>query len=129
MAFDSVHQAIGFYSFCNPARARYINLFEPDRGSKPYAEAFSGNHPNDEWASIAAAVARVIDDTSDKTATRVFELYFPSARDGGYSKEVIARELGITLRHVSRLLRKILDELEEELIRRELLPPKTKSTV
>lgn len=120
--FSDVYQAVGFYSFGNPARARYINLFEADHGSAPASEQFSGEHPNDLWASIAAGVAKVLDNTGDSKATKIFEMYFPSSRDAGLPKEVIARELGISTRHVSRLLRRVLEDLEEELQRREILP-------
>lgn len=121
--FENVFQAVGFFSFCNPARARYLNIFEPERGSQPVAEHFSGDHPHDTWASICKAIEKAINYTNSNYARDVFSLYFPSERDSGIGREEIANKLHLPVDYVSRILNDLLQELERELVVRELIPP------
>jgi hypothetical protein len=120
--FMSVGQAISYFNNKNPARARSVNLLEPEFGNKQSAEHFSGNHPDDIYASVCHAIQRVLDMYGDRQVTRIFKLHWIGSREGCLAKEEIAKVEHMSVNRVRRILRDISSELEMELARRELMP-------
>lgn len=134
--FPDIFKALAFYRFCNPARARSQNLFEPERGQKPAGMSFSGDHPEDVYAQVVAAVTTATEGRR-KDHCVAFEFYHMGQlrafknRSGGITFERerfgiddIAKRFGRSKRQIRRWIQAIEDALEDELIRRELLPPK-----
>lgn len=116
--FSSVHQALNYFMYSNPARSRELNIIEPEGGCKPSFEQFSGGHPQDLWASVCKALQGVLEDS--RHAERVaFELYYLHKAPEHMGKKEIAKEMGIDPRAFGRML----NRLEDELIRRELVQP------
>lgn len=112
----------------NPARQRFINILEPDRFPTPQAEDFTGNSPRDLWASVATAIAAILKDAHSK-AYWSFCFWHLAEREActrtgkDFSKESIAKELGIKKHQVSKYIREVESDLARELVRRELLNP------
>lgn len=120
--FTSVGQALHWFNWHNPSRQKYVNIFELERGQKPGASHFSGSHPHDIWASICAAISTVLHDF-DARSTLMFNLSYRGDRTRQKAAEELAEHFGISPRHVNRLISRVLDDLESELIRRGLVEP------
>lgn len=119
--FSNVFSAIAYYVCCNPARAKSLNILEPSGGCRRPATEFSGNHPNDIWVSVCHAVRRTMD--SERGLYRAaFRMYYLDP-ERHHNSESIARALSLSARTVRRKLNKMVALLEDELVRRELLPP------
>ena len=115
--FVSVNQAIGYYLGANPARAKSLNLLEPEGGCKPAYEQFSGGHPADIWAKVCLAVQAVENQCSDKELLAFRAYWLKEAPEFG--KKQIASCLGIS----ARCFKWQREMLEEELISRRLMWP------
>jgi hypothetical protein len=120
--FQSVHQALEWFNNNNPARCKSLNLIECEIKSKPTADVFTGSHPADVWASICAALHKILRDHGYR-AQVIFNLLYRGDRTERLAKEDIAQRFSVSKRQVNRLIREITDELEKELVRRELVPP------
>lgn len=126
--FETVIQAIRFYTLKKPTRQRFINILEPDRFPTPQAEDFTGESPRDIWASIATAIAIILRAAHER-AYWCFVFWHLAEREvrtkGGldFSKEAIAKQLGIKKYQVSKYIREVEKDLARELVRRELLNP------
>lgn len=120
--FQTVNQALEWFNNNNPARSRYLNLIECEVRTKPVSNHFSGGHPADVWASICAALCKIIRQHGYRGQV-IFNLLYRGDRTERLAKEDIANRFSVSKRQVNNLIRKILDDLEIELIRRELLPP------
>ena len=114
--FNSVGQALAFFSYQNPARAKSINLLEIERFS--HAGEFENE---DVWASVCLAVKKVLSH-SDVRTQKIFLYYYykPEAR---ISAEHIWKHLKISDSRFYQLKRKLLEEIEQELINRGLMQP------
>ena len=121
-AFLSVAQAMMYFNTKNPARARSVNPHEPERGNRPDNNHFSGDHPDDIYASVAHAIKATLLQYPDPLGHRIFKLYCIGPRDGRLSKESIEYVEQIYVKRVLKILRELSDELEAELVRRELMP-------
>lgn len=121
--FKSVGHALSYYNLQNPARARYVNFFEIERFQKAPAEDFSGESPRDIWAAIVLAIGRTVNGLdSDRYWAFIWRNVGDRAQQ--LSVEEIAGRLGRSPRTIRRYLRETTDDLEDELIRRELVPPR-----
>lgn len=116
--FNDVHQALAYYRFKNPARAKFVNVLEDDRGSPNVAEQFSGEHPADIWASIVGAVVKVL-----KTERPLDRALFEAVEmaDERLHVDEAAEELMIGKRYARKAIYRIKDEIERELMRREIV--------
>lgn len=121
--FSSVGQAISYYRFQNPARQKFVNITEPEVHVRDVSEQFSGNHPSDIWASIQYAIRQVVNDDPEPLALSIFALKFLGERDQQYYKTDIAKMLGLNERYVSKVIGRLWDALDDELVRRELKEP------
>lgn len=121
--FSSVGQAISYYRFQNPARQKFINLTEPDHHQRNVAEQFSGDHPADIWASVRYAVRDVVEADPEPLAMSIFALKFLGERDQQYYKTDIAKLLNLNERYVAKVIGRLWDALDDELVRRELKEP------
>lgn len=126
--FFSVGQAITYFRFNNPARQRYVNLTEPDRLSSKGYEQFSGDHPADIWASVRYAISNVINQDPEPLAISIFALKFLGERDQQFYKSDIAKHLNLREKYVARVIGRLWDALDDELVRRELKEPESQGT-
>ncbi len=120
--FKSFGQALAFFNCCNPARYRSINLLEPDRFKRYQAPDFDGENSKDVWASVAHAIAWTID------GVHPYERFGWTLRNlGPREKQMAVEEIAeiqqLHPRKVYRYLKRMNNDLEAELIRRELLAP------
>jgi hypothetical protein len=116
--FNDLHQAIHYYRFKNPARAKYKNLLEAETSGNSYVEELSGKHPNDIWASVAYAI---------KFAMKHYPIDWQKAFSmcdlalNRVHPQEAASELGYTVRMINKMRYRIKEDLTRELKRRELL--------
>lgn len=116
-------QAISYYRFQNPARQKFVNITEPERYARDVSEQFSGKHPADVWASVQYAIKDVVSRDPEPLAMSIFALKFLGERDQQYYKTDIAKILKINERHVAKVIGRLWDALDDELVRRELKDP------
>ena len=124
--FASVFAAITYYLRCNPARQKAINLLEPEFGSKPSHEDFTGyfggsDTPRDLYAKVTHSLNRALHlHPSDER--RAFQLYhferLPADR--------IAASLGYRLNNVYAMIRRVREEFKRDLIAHGLLEPEVR---
>lgn len=120
--FKSFGQALAFFNGCNPARYRSINLLEPDRFKRYQAPDFTGENSKDVWSSVAHAIAWTIEGvTADERQGWTLRNLGP--REKQMAVEEIAELQQLHPRKVYRYLKRMNNDLEAELIRRELLAP------
>lgn len=122
--FKSVGSALRFLNTCNPARQRFPNLAEPEFGHRPGGDDFSGESPRDLWASVAAAVDQTLKDQPREWRV-AWVLRNRGDSQGHLSVEEISDRLSLPIKVLYRILKTIADELEDELIARELLEPRS----
>lgn len=121
--FFSVIHAINYFRFNNPARSRSINLLEASTGSSNKAEHFSGDHPHDVWSEVCFSIRKAIEYQNSSIAGAVFGLYFLGERDTNFSVDQLAKRFHTSKKRVRDLIDSMLEQLERELARRELLEP------
>lgn len=121
--FKSVGFALAFYISKNPARAKYFNLLEPERGSRPSAQDFTYESPLDLWVEVGKTVHKIMRGLPWE-ARKIFWLRNAGDRTKQWPKEDIARELGLPAYAVGKWLKTINEELESDLIRKGLIAPK-----
>lgn len=119
--FTHLHQAVNFYNNKNPARAKYVNLLEPE--SRGASNDYLGEyHPNDVWCSVCGAINYVLTRNQGPRAG-AYQAAYIGNRDYQKHPADIAGAYGVSIRTIYRWLERINDELESELIKRELLEP------
>lgn len=125
--FPTLIAAIAYYRFSNPARQKFVNILDQEPRSHDKKPDFSGESPADIWSSVCRAIEKV------HAATRpieweAFRLYYLD-EDLAWKlgAEDIAKHLSISPKRVYRFLADTKEELEKELIRRELLKPPPES--
>jgi hypothetical protein len=123
--FKTVNHAIAWYRMHNPARMKSVNLFESQSGRRSHCEAFSGDHNDDIYASISAAIRRTLSQlatSENKAPIAVFYSCEIGNEEGDRMHPVEAAQLyGRAVSTIYRWLADIRVDLEGELKRRELL--------
>lgn len=121
--FVCVEAAITYYRFRNPARQKSFNPLDPERRKTDKKADFSGESPADVWASVCAAIVEITRECTwlEREVFRIYYLDEHLAHKVG-AKDV-ALILGISKDKVYRILNSAREELERELVRRELLEP------
>lgn len=117
--FKDTWDCINYLKRQNPARQKFCNIIEPKKGNKPEYEEFSGDHPYDLFASILQGIEDVLKGFG-YYHRKTFEWYALSPEPVGL--EEIAEKLGKSTNAVKKYKYKVLKELQEEFIRRELIP-------
>lgn len=119
--FTSLGQALAFYNYKNPARQRYYDPLEPDRifGSASHSPDYD---PEGIFASVTLAIRATLLHY-DHEARNIWNLRNKGDKSEHLDQWSIARRLCISQAKVSRILKRINEDLTRELIRRELLPP------
>lgn len=113
---------IAHYVWKNPARARYPDPLEPSAGSQP-PPTFSKQDPQRIYASVVHAIRQAVNAVSDTRAKHWFAEHYIGDPQLLLSKEDIALKYGVHVNTVRRGIYKILDELEREMVKRELIDP------
>lgn len=120
--FQSTKHLIAYYVWKNPARARYPNLLENEGSGAPPPQ-FSGSHPQDIYSSVIHALRVAVKLVDDVRAATYFKEHWIGDPQTLLDKQSIAKKYGVSTKTVNRGINKILDELEREMVRRELLDP------
>jgi hypothetical protein len=121
MFFSRVSQAIAYYVFSNPVRARSLNLIEPGGSCVRRWPEFSGQHPNDVWARVCLAVRDILAGQTIRDQL-AFKLYYCD-KDRRWGWDDIAMQLNCSGRTVRRRVSAITEDLERLLTARGLLQP------
>ena len=116
--FDDVHQALAYYRYKNPARQQFKNILEQEKHTADIAEQFSGDHPADIWASVVGAIQYTLQSYRFEDR-RLFEL--TELDDDRLHIDDAAESLFLNKHTAKKRKYKILDELERELMRREIV--------
>lgn len=120
--FNSFNQAIKYVITKNPARQKYLNILEMEAGHKPIFPEFSGKHPNDIFASTIMALKKALGG-ANTTERKAFEGFYLSDKYSIRGVSGIAEDLSCSTRQVYKMKKKVEEEFEKELIRRELIKP------
>jgi len=119
--FQRVGQAIAYYNTRNPARAKNINLLEPDTQYHPIGIDLDDS-PRDIWAAVCLAIHATLKQT-DPISRDAFKRNALGAGETHLHPSELANILGVTPQIIYRKLRQVRNELEAELINRRLMPP------
>lgn len=116
--FASVGQALSFYTRHIPVRAKPINMVEPEARGCDF-------DPEDVWLRLAFALERAMRGRG-REGWKIFALRygFSGDRNKQFDFAEIDEELRLRKGHARKVIRKILDELEERLIAAELMEPR-----
>lgn len=115
--FHSLGHALSYLNESNPARAKSVNLLEPDRVSRPIYPDFSGRSPRDLWAGVVYSVRAALKGKHEEKI-KAWSLRNLGARQRQLAAEEVSEKLGYSLSWVYSALREINDELERELVER-----------
>lgn len=118
--FSTVTQALNRYNL-NPARAKYVNFFEPEQFGKPYHEEFGSTHPDRVWSRIVLGIFTVLKQYPAQQRT-VWWLCSIGDRTKQLHPNDIREQMKISKRTIYRWLERINADIEEEFIRRKLIP-------
>ena len=120
--FKSVGHALQFLNDCNPARERSLNVLEQEIRSRPHYADFSGYSPKDIYASLVWAVKKMLRyECTDAKA--LWNLCNAGDRAEQMEYGFAAQKLGLDPRWAKRVLGRMRDTLQNELVRRELIAP------
>lgn len=120
--FDSVNQAIRWYQTHNPARQKFLNILEPERGNKPQADDFCTENPVFLWINVVGAIEAILCEL-DRDRRQAF-LLCEIGQNGERVHPVEAAKLfRVHPRTVYRWLQEIREKLEREMQQREILEP------
>lgn len=126
--FRSLGHALSFFISHAPTRARSFNLLEPERGSRPTVDDFSGDSPLDHWVTISKVIQRTLRHQPYE-ARRCFQLRNHVDRTKQKHPRDIAIELGLPKRMVYKFLDEINEDLASRLAFQGLIPPRPKKEV
>lgn len=115
--FNSIGAAIGFYKRRNPARLKQ-QILDKEREKEPHSDF----DPEGTWAAVCLAIKAVLE-AADYEQRVTFEFYYLFDTDIPLGVEDIARHLHVGPRRIYRALERVRTDFENELIRRELMPP------
>lgn len=98
-------------------------MFEPDRGSRPTASQFSGEHPQDIFASVVGALVATQKEFNKRSRQwQAFAAwYLDPNRDETMSKDDLAEEFGVKRRQLNRYLEQVMEHFHAELWERQLI--------
>jgi len=121
--FKTYRAAISYYLNHSPARQRSINLLERTSSALPQAEDFEGyfggiDSPRDLYAKIVHSLKRTLSEF-DTDHRKAFGLYHFSR----WHVDEIAEVLETSPKKVYRMLNRMRDELERDLVAHQLLVP------
>lgn len=116
--FDDVYHVIRWFVKNKPGAYKPVNLLEPEYHTREHAEQFSGDHPHDKFASIAAAIFRTFKQYTNEQAGYFFHFYLAQNRLGA---EQLAEIYSCTPKTIWKWIARIRDDLAEECARRELI--------
>lgn len=118
--FSTFGRAIAFYRFQNPARQKFTNIYEPDKGG--YDEDFSGEAGRLIFAAIANAIARILR-VKTKDVSDCFIYWHIALRDTDRGIEFIADCLNLPTKQVWKNIHICEEEIANILIQKEILDP------
>lgn len=117
--FRDIYKALAFYNYKSPVRAKSVNVLEQEGRSSDVPIPFSGDCPEDIYASVVYSVVEALQLFPNWNMRRAFSLYHLGPRLG---KSEIAILLRVSDKTIGRWINKIEDELKREMIFRELIP-------
>ena len=122
--FKSRSQALEYIRERNPARAKFSHRFEPEHSrSTLIIDDFSGVSATDRFVRAIHAVACVLaDEPHERAQAWCLRNMIPRAEGGGLHVDDIASRFGRSRRSIHRWLNRIDDYLDEEMVRRQLIP-------
>lgn len=133
--FENFRQAIAFYRFGNPARDKRKNIFEPESGASNASDKLEAEVL---YVTIAGAIEGA-KRGHHTFAQQCFEAYhlgplrvvrdrsgIPTMHREPMGSEDLARWFCTSARTIRRWIRRVEEDFEDELIRRELLAPRDK---
>ena len=118
--FSTVTQALNRYNL-NPARAKYVNFFEPEQRGKPYYQDFDKSHPDRVWSRIVRGIFNVLRGYRPEQRA-VWWICSIGDRTKQLHPNDVRDRLKISKRTIYRWLEQINDDIEQEFIRRKLIP-------
>lgn len=118
--FSTVHEALRKYQL-NPARAKFINFFEPETKSKPYYPDFHNNHPDRLWARVTKCLHAVLSQYKPEQRLAWWMCNIGD-RTKLYHPDDIPFIFKVSRATAFRWLGNINDDIEDEFMRRKLIP-------
>lgn len=112
--FKSLGHALSFFNECNPARYKALNIFEPERGSRPQYDDFSGLSPRDLWAGVCFSIGYVLKRRAPHEI-EAWRLRNIGPREKHLHADDIADKVHMSRSWVYRTLSEINDDLVTEL--------------
>lgn len=119
--FKSLGHCFSYYNESNPARARSVNMLEPERGHKPTCPDFSGLSPKDLFAGVAFSIHAGLKSV-DREHRRVWALRNIGPRIYQHGVEDIAKKLGRSISWTYAALKLTNQRIERELVDRGYIP-------
>ena len=119
--FQKLSQVLSYINEHNPARAKYAARIEPEAKSTRIIDDFTGDSPQDIFASAWAGVVTVLRE-QPYTRAAAWGRRNLGPRDTQLAVEEIADRVGRSVKSVYRWLDRIDDEMQKEFERRELIP-------
>lgn len=120
--FVSVGQALTFWMLSRPANYQRMHLWDAIPGSTPRKINWTADlSALDAWHKITIILRDVLR-SHDAKSVLAFSLYWRITESPRKSKEEIAYEMGLGVRRVQQMIKNITDDIEERLIRRQLMP-------
>jgi DNA-directed RNA polymerase specialized sigma24 family protein len=121
--FQSYRAAIRFYLNQSPVRQRAINLIERTSATLPQSDDFAGyfgglDSPRDLYSKVTHSLKRTLADF-DMAHRKAFALYHFSR----WHVDEIAEVLETSPKKVYRMLNRVRDEFERDLVAHQLLVP------
>lgn len=119
--FSTIGQALNRYNL-NPARAKYANFFEQERGQKPHYNELDQDHPDRVWARVVRGIQKVLSDYHANQRIAWCMVNLGDRTDDQKHPVEVAKRLGIHKSTVYRWLERIDDDMRDEFIQRRLIP-------
>jgi hypothetical protein len=129
--FNSIGQVLSYYNNSSPVRLKSINILERDKGEATHL----GFDHGDLHAAISLSIRSAIDNENFVTRFIFYRcLIFNDLRPQEFSTKAstqddrlhlleAADELAISQNVAKRIRKKILTQIEEAFVKRELIPP------
>lgn len=118
--FSTIGQALNRYNL-NPARAKFCNIFEQERGHTPHYSEFDQDHPDRVWARIVKGIEKVLGDYRPDQRQAWCMCNLGDKTDDQKHPIEVARRLHISKSTIFRWLKQINEDMEEEFYQRRLI--------